>query len=368
MEKKTMLDYIASSPEYIRKNVADSRRLTGPLVEEYVKGGYRNIWVVASGSSSNGAWCARQFVRTHLGCEMKILAPFTFVNSENDFGPGDLVVTVSQSGYSVNALDAVERIKAKGRRAIGLTGDLNSDMAKVCDVTADWGAGEETVGYVTRGVTTLALFFMLFAVEAAQRLGRKTPEEAENLKALLLAAADGHETVQKGWPGFYARHYQALTSMTNAYVCGVGANLGAALEGALKLGETVHIPTAAYEAEEYIHGPNLQLTPAYTVFLVDGGAGGARVRQIFEGTRIVTPKAFLLTNKGDYEGENVFHIPGGLPEEITPLCCLPFFQLLSFQVTEDLGRWDRHPLVYQMSDAVSAKSPNYVNSPMKAGE
>ncbi len=367
MEKKTMLDYIASSPEYIRKNVADSGKLTQPLVDEYVNGGYQNIWVVASGSSSNGTWCARQFVRKHLGCEMKILAPFTFVNSEHNFGPTDLVVTVSQSGYSVNALEAVELIKAKGRRAIGLTGDLNSDLAKICDVTADWGVGKETVGYVTRGVATLALFFMLFALEAAQRLGRKTPQEAEELKAQLMAAADAHEAAQRAWPDFYAKHYQPLTGMTNAYVCGVGANFGTALEGALKMGETVHIPTAAYETEEYIHGPNLQLTPAYTVFLIDGGVGSARIRQIFEGTKIATPKVFLITGDGSYQGENVFCVPNDLPEEITPLCYLPLFQLLSYQVTEDLKGWERHPLVHKMNDAVSAKSPNYVNSPMKTG-
>lgn len=368
MEKKTMLDYIASTPEYIRKNVADSARLTGPLVEEYVSGGYQNIWVVASGSSSNGSWCARQFVRKHLGCEMKILAPFTFVNSENNFGPKDLVVVVSQSGYSVNALEAAELIKARGRRAIGLTGDLNSDLARLCDVAADWGVGKETVGYVTRGVTTLALFFMLFALEAARRLGRKTPQETEALKAQLTAAAGVHEAVQKAWPAFYAQYYQPLTGMTNAYICGVGANFGTALEGALKIGETVHIPTAAYEPEEYIHGPNLQLTPAYTVFLIDGGVGSGRIRQIFEGTGIVTPKVFLLTNDPACQGERVFHVPGNLPEEITPLGYLPVFQLLSYQVTEDLKGWERHPLVWRMTDAVSAKSPNYVNSPMKTGE
>ena len=89
-----------------------------------------------------------------------------------------MVVVVSQSGYSLNALDAIKVIEAKGRRCIGLTGDVNSDLGKVCDVVANYGVGRETVAYVTRGVTTLALFFMLFAVEAAVRLGIKTAAEA----------------------------------------------------------------------------------------------------------------------------------------------------------------------------------------------
>ena len=153
--KKTMLDYIADCPEFIRNNVADSAALTKPLVDEYVSGGYKNIWIVACGSSSNGSLCARQFIRRHLKCEVKIVTPFHFVSSENDFSETDMVVVVSQSGYSLNALDAIKVIEAKGRRCIGLTGDVNSDLGKVCDVVANYGVGRETVAYVTRGVTCL---------------------------------------------------------------------------------------------------------------------------------------------------------------------------------------------------------------------
>ena len=54
---------------------------------------------------------------------------------------------------------------------------------------------------------------------------------------------------------------------------------GVALEGALKIGETVHVPSPAYEVEEFIHGPNLQLTPGYTLFFFDAGdAAGERTR------------------------------------------------------------------------------------------
>lgn len=363
--KATMLDYIASTPEYLRRNIADSARLTAPLVEEYVSGGYENLWIVASGSSSNGAWCARPFLRRHLGCEVKVLAPFTFLHSENDFGPKDLVVLVSQSGYSLNVLEAAGLLGSRGRRRVCLTGDLESDLAKGCEVAANYGVGRETVAYVTRGVTTLALFLMLFALEAARRLGRKSGEEVEALKAQLLTAAQGNETAQKTWPAFFAGHYQAMTSMTNAYVCGVGANYGTALEGALKLGETVRVPTAAYEPEEYIHGPNLQLTPAYTVFLVDGGAASERIRRIHQATRIVTSRAFLVTNDPGCRGEGIFTLPCAVPEEMTPLCFLPVFQMTAHQVTEDLHRWEKHPLQQRMEAEVSSKSANYVNSPMK---
>ena len=362
-EQKTMLDYITTSPQYIRENVARSAELTRPMVEEFVNGGYQNLWIVACGSSSNGSLCARQFIRRHLKCEVKLVTPFQFVISEHDFAPTDMVVVVSQSGYSLNALDAVRVVQEQGRRCIGLTGDTDSDLARVCDVVANYGVGRETVGYVTRGVTTLALFFMLFAVEAARALGRKSEAEVEELKAQLLAAADQNEAMQKAAADFIQAHYQGLSGMTNAYVCGVGANLGTAAEGALKFGETISVPTAAYEVEEYIHGPNIQMTPRYTVILIDGGEGSARIRQIYEASRIVTPNAYLLTNDASYTGDNVLTLPFDLPEEITPICYLPFFQLAAFQLTQDLNRWLKHPLQRKMEKACSAKSENYKNSP-----
>ena len=289
--KKTMLDYIADCPKFIRNNVADSAALTKPLVDEYVSGGYKNIWIVACGSSSNGSLCARQVIRRHLKCEVKIVTPFHFVSSENDFSETDMVVVVSQSGYSLNALDAIKVIEAKGRRCIGLTGDVNSDLG--------------------------------------------TAAEGEAVKQQLLKAADINAAVQAQTPSFIKEHYRQLSGMTNAYVCGVGATLGTASEGALKFGETVSIPTAAYEVEEYIHGPNIQMTPRYSVFLI-----------------------------ADYKDEhNVMYVPMDVPEEITPLCWLPFFQMTACRLTDDLDRWNKHPLQRAMEKFVSSKSANYVNSP-----
>ena len=106
----------------------------------------------------------------------------------------------------------------------------------------------------------------------------------------------------------------------------MGANLGTACEGALKFGETISIPSFAYETEEYIHDPNIQMTPAYSVFLIDGGEGTRRIHQIYEGTQIVTRNVYLITNSADYKEEpNTFYVECSLPEEITPLCYLPIF-------------------------------------------
>jgi len=106
------------------------------------------------------------------------------------------------------------------------------------------------------------------------------------------------------------------------------------------------------------------MTPRYSVFLIDGGEGTERIHRIFEGTQIVTDNAFLLTRCADYKDEhNVMYVPMDVPEEITPLCWLPFFQMTACRLTDDLDRWNKHPLQRAMEKFVSSKSANYVNSP-----
>lgn len=56
--------------------------------------------------------------------------------------------------------------------------------------------------------------------------------------------------------------------MDRAFIVTDGPNMATAREGSLKFGETLKIPTLYYENEEYVHGPNMQLDPEYTVFLL----------------------------------------------------------------------------------------------------
>lgn len=107
---------------------------------------------------------------------------------------------------------------------------------------------------------------------------------------------EAHRALQASADKFYRTHRRDLLGMGPCYVLGFDQAWGVALEGALKLGETVKVPAFAYEAEEFNHGPNLQMTPAYTVFLVDDLARGhERMVALYRACRHVTDHAFLLT-------------------------------------------------------------------------
>ncbi len=363
--RKTMADYVKESAEMMRHNIENSAALTDSLVTEYLENAYQNIWMVASGSSYNGCECARLFLQKMLKCQVKLVSPFQFLYADHDVPDRDMVVFVSQSGYSRNTIEAAAFMKKRGRKAVILTGDMDSDAKKMADLLIDFGVGMETVGYVTKGVNALALYWILFAYEVAKKKKTVSSSQLEQFWQEIISLPSGQEMVLNRFYEFFEQNFKIFSSMQNAYVCSYGANLGTAMEAALKIGETIQIPAVAYELEEYIHGPNLQLTPNYTILFIDGGTAGKRCYEIFQSTKNVTDKTILLTSQTGLTDERILSVPLSVREELTPLCFLSFFQLMAFEVTQQLHRWEKHPLQLLMKEKVAAKTANYINSPLK---
>lgn len=342
----TMLTYIQETPQQLALNVKNCKALTESLVNVYLEKNYQTIWIIASGSSSNGSQCAKPFMMKYLDCDVKIITPSTFIYTENKMKDDDLAFVVSQSGCSTNSIDALKKLKEMGQKAIGLTANLESDFKDYTDLLIDYGVGIETVGYVTKGVTTLAQYLMLFALEGALAKGTITKETYQDVLDEMADTPKRHEVIQEETYAFYQKNKKALTSMNVSYTCGFMQGYGIATEGALKIGETVQIPSVAYEAEEFIHGPNLQLTPKYTVYFIDDlSIGSDRLINIYRATHSVTDYAFAITNSPEVDDDHAIRLPFDIKEPLLlPLYVLPFFQIIAYQVTTDCHKWEKHPV------------------------
>lgn len=354
--KMTMLDYIDEAPSVARANIIRRDELVGPVVELCKNEVPRRIVLVASGSSYNACVCALPFMRSCLGaaCALHLVTPFTFTHYERGLSPDDLVLVVTQSGLSTNAIEALDALRDRGARAICLTGNVESDVCEHADAVIDYGVGEELVGYVTKGVTTLTVFLMLLAMRfgaCGERVGE------------ISGALDVAEAVRAEADPFFERHIKRFTSMDVCYCCGTEPTRGVTREGALKIGETVHIPCPAYEVEEYIHGPNLQLTPAYTCLFFDAGdEASTRVERVWRATCEVTDGAFLVTPRSLAESDARALITPPLPTpEVASLAYLPLVQLLSYRASTALGGTRQHPLMKRFKAVAAAKTGHFVN-------
>ena len=162
MEKRTMQDYIYEVPKKMRENIDRAEQLVKPLIDYIGDKEVNKITLVASGSSYNACHCAQPFMEKYLGIDVKIVAPFTFANYGYEVEDDNLVLVITQSGLSTNAIEALKKLDSMNHDTVCLTGNPENDVKDYADLVVDYGVGEELVGYVTKGVTTLCLFLMLF--------------------------------------------------------------------------------------------------------------------------------------------------------------------------------------------------------------
>ena len=364
-KKLSMIDYVVETPAQVLKNVENSYELTRILAEEYNKKDYKRMIVVACGSSHNGSLCAKPFLHKVLKKEVEVVPPFNFVHFLNDFDDDDFIVVVSQSGRSTNAIEALELLKAKGHRTIGITSDVNSDFKDICDLTINWGVGVEKVGYVTKGVVTLALYFMLFAVEAQKANGSITAEEADAYKEEFRKAMQAHEELQASAHQYIETHAKTLYNLQELYVISAGANIGTVTEAALKISETVKIHATAYEAEEFLHGPVYPMTPKFTLLAYETGSKAAneRIDAIYEASKGINEHSILVKCQHS-EDPDVISTDVELMDEVMPLAYLAVAPLLADFASRQLSVAE-HPLLKEFEAKVATKSKKY---PKEFGE
>ena len=353
-EKKTMDTYIRESAEALKNMLFHMPDEVEKLKDLYVGQPCQKIRIVASGSSYNGALCARFYMQDILKTEIEVTTPFEFVH----YIQIDKAFTfvISQSGRSTNAIEALDILQRRGEKAIGITGNPQSIYREHCDYILDYGVGEETVGYVTKGVVTLILFLDLFALQTALGQGKIKEEIYQEEIRKLKEAVERYGQVYDQSRDFITRNFSLLTSMHQAYVLGSHTAYGIAAEAALKIGETVCIPASSFESEEFLHGPNLQLTPTYSVFIIDAhDETSQRSLQIYQAVSAVCERCFYIgLGKEDGDTKKLM-IPMNTEHNLLPFVYLQFFQLVAYQVTESLHRWEKHPMFARFRDRIEYK-------------
>ena len=354
---KSMEDYIRETAQVVKENIKSRKRLTSAFCA-WFKGS--QLTVVASGSSYNAAVMAVPFIKKYTDIQVEVLTPFTFTYSDEEPKRESSYVFVSQSGCSTNVLEALRKYQKAGGEAVAIVGNLDSTIGKKADSAMEYGVGEETVGYVTKGMNTLSLFFMLAALESRNAV--LSQEQYENCIEELINMADNHRYVYEQAKRFVLVHEKAFLSMQHIYMMGSEANRGAVLEGALKTGEMVHVQTSTYEAEEFIHGPNLQLTPEYTLFFMDSGdKAGVRIRDIYKASKEVTDHTFLISVTGKNGDENCldFSSQKQTGDAVAGFYLVAFFQYLSYWVSKELHIEVEHPLLDRFDERIPSKTEDY---------
>jgi glucosamine--fructose-6-phosphate aminotransferase (isomerizing) len=167
--------------------------------------------------------------------------------------PDTLYVAVSQSGETFDTLAAVQEIKRKGGRVIGIVNTPGSTIGRECESGIYLHAGLEVSVTSTKTFTSTAVVFALLALHLG-RIRDIGPADGSRLISALeklpqqisevLAAEDAVVPVA-----------DRLAGVSSAFYIGRVRSYHVALEGAQKLKEVSYIHAEAYPAAELKHGP-----------------------------------------------------------------------------------------------------------------
>ena len=178
-----------------------------------------------------------------------------------------LVVSISQSGETMDTLMAVKYAVAAGAKTLSICNTQGATIARESDAVIYTHAGPEVAVASTKAfvaqVAALYLFGLhvarvrqtLSAVEIAGLLG-----ELEALPDQLATVLEQHDAITQlaGW----------MTDTRSVLFLGRHAGYPVALEGALKLKELAYIHAEGFAAGELKHGPIALIEPGQPVFVI----------------------------------------------------------------------------------------------------
>jgi glucosamine--fructose-6-phosphate aminotransferase (isomerizing) len=243
-----------------------------------------------------------------------------------------LYIAVSQSGETFDTIAAVQEVKRKGGRVLGIVNVVGSTIARECGRGIYLHAGPEIAVVATKTFTCTAVALALFAIHFGRIRDLSTADGSRLLNALSVLPEQIAEIVAR--EDEIAVMAKSISKASDAYFVGRAAGFAVAMEGALKLKEVSYLHAEAYPASELKHGPLALIAPETpTVVVLPRDALFAKNVSTIEEIRARRGPVFVVTHPGELPvaAAGVFCVPQSQPELDPILLNIPL-QLLAYHV------------------------------------
>ena len=227
------------------------------------------IVFVACGTARHACMVAEYLIEklARVPVEVEHASEFRYRNSPKS--GRSLVIAVSQSGETLDTLEAVREAKTKGLLTLGITNVVGSSLARETDGGVYQRVGPEIGVASTKAFSSQVCLCAMLGL-ALGRMRDLSPTDGSNLVEALLGMPDLiAEVLQKGEE---IRELAVKYSKAQHLLfLGRQSLYPVALEGALKLKEISYAHAEGYPAAELKHGPIALINPECpSIFLVEG--------------------------------------------------------------------------------------------------
>jgi len=250
--------------------------------------------------------------------------------------PDTLYVAVSQSGETYDVLAAVQELKRKGARVLGIVNVVGSAIAREADGGTYVHAGPEVCVVSTKCFTNTVVAFALLALHLG-RIRDLSVADGKRIIAGLRRLPGQIDEILKTEPEIkqLARLYADSRSML---FIGRVRGYPVAREASLKLKEVSYIHAEAYPASELKHGPLALIDPAMpTVAIVPDDDLLEKNRAALEEIKARSGRILAVGHQEQEKADHTIVVPKNEPELDPILLGIPL-QLFAYHTALALGR------------------------------
>jgi len=309
------------------------------LTKEYLEG-VSNVYIVACGTAYHAGLVGKYIIekKTRIKVDVELASEFRYRNPVID--ENTLIIVLSQSGETLDTLEAMKEGKRKGAKVVAITNVVGSSIAREADHVIYTWAGPEIAVASTKAYSTQMMILYLLAIDMAYKFNKITKEQYEhdidslyNLKEKVEKVLEHSEKVEKV--------AAKILNQQSIFYLGRGLDYMIAVEGALKSKEISYIHSEAFASGELKHG---------TIALIDEGVPvviNVTQSDLFDKSvsnikEVVARGAYVIAvaKEGntlvEEVADEVFYIPA-VEDEYTGFLSIIIHQLLAYYLSKLKG-------------------------------
>ena len=312
-------------------------------IPEHVLRGIDKIIMIGCGTASYAGQVARYAIEHWCRIPVEVELSSEFRYRDPVVGEKTLVVAISQSGETMDTIQAIRHAREQGAKVVAIVNTPGSTISRESDAVILTHAGPEIAVASTKAFTSQVTACFILGLYLAQVRGIKYADEiADYMEKLarvpeaIQKVLDSGETVRQ-----FARTMKDATS-----VIYLGRHVGypVALEGALKLKEICYIHAEGFAAGELKHGPIALVDEGQPVVVIVPTPRRpelhAKVLANIQEVRARGARTIVIAEEGDASvdefAEVVFRVPP-VPTLYAPLLTIVPLQIFACELAAVKG-------------------------------
>ncbi|HEY7931685.1 MAG TPA: glutamine--fructose-6-phosphate transaminase (isomerizing), partial [Acidimicrobiales bacterium] len=264
---------IGEQPDAIRATLLDRRRKDGTITFDEMRVSddelrdVKRVVLVAAGTSHHAALVAKYAIErwARVSVEVDIASEYRYRDPIVEIGT--LVIGVSQSGETIDTIQAIREARRRGARVVAISNIVDSSLARESDAVIYTRAGLEVSVASTKAFVAQVAALEVFALRLAQLRATLSPADVDALfLGLNHVSAQVAQVLERA--GVVEDVAKQLLGVKDFFFLGRHVGYPTALEGALKLKELSYLHAEGYPAGELKHGPLALIEPGVVVVAV----------------------------------------------------------------------------------------------------